>query len=66
MNVFQLVFWFMRGWFRDRGELTIENLAYRQQLAAYKHQTRRPRIRQLDRVFGYACPDSGPTGAAPW
>ena len=36
MNVFQLVFWFMRGWFRDRAELAIENLAYRQQLAAYK------------------------------
>jgi len=42
MNVFQIVCWFMRGRFRDRVELTVENLAYRQQLAAYKRQTNRP------------------------
>ena len=42
MNLFQLVYWFTRGWFRDRAKLAIENLAYRQQLAAYKHQAKRP------------------------
>src|SRR5438045_828059 len=45
MNLLQLAFWLTRGWFRDRAELAIENLAYQQQLAACLHQARRPRIR---------------------
>jgi len=40
-----------RAWFLDRSELTIENLAYRQQLASYKFQGKRPKIRPLDRIL---------------
>lgn len=42
---------FVRNIFRDRGELAIENLALRQQLAAFHGKSKRPRIRQLDRIF---------------
>ena len=51
MNGWQLFFWFVRAWFLDRSELTIENLAYRQQLASYKFQGKRPKIRPLDRIL---------------
>ena len=40
-----------RNIFRDRGELALENLALRQQLAVLHAKKRRPRIRQLDRIF---------------
>jgi transposase InsO family protein len=51
MNGWQLVFWFLRAWFLERAELAAENLAYRQQLATYKYQRKRPRLRAFDRVF---------------
>src|SRR6185295_8371007 len=51
MNGWQLLFSFVRAWFLDRAELAAENLAYRQQLATYKHQGKRPRLRSLDRMF---------------
>jgi putative transposase len=51
MNGSQLLFGFLRAWFLDRAELAAENLAYRQQLATYKYQKKRPRLRVLDRVF---------------
>ncbi|MCH8149524.1 MAG: hypothetical protein IH987_16325 [Planctomycetes bacterium] len=41
----------VRNVFRDRGELAIENLALRQQLAVFHGKKKRPRIRQLDRIF---------------
>lgn len=37
--------------FRDRRELAVENLALRQQLAVLHGKQKRPRIRQLDRIF---------------
>jgi len=51
MNGWQLLFWFLRAWFLERAELAAENVAYRQQLAAYQYQKKRPRLRALDRVF---------------
>src|SRR5580704_19631802 len=51
MNGWQLLFWFVRAWFVGRVELAAENLAYRQQLATYKFQKKRPRLRTRDRVF---------------
>ncbi|MCH7992905.1 MAG: transposase [Planctomycetes bacterium] len=41
----------LRNVFRDRGELALENLALRQQLAVFHAKKKRPRIRQLDRIF---------------
>ena len=37
--------------FRNRRELALENLALRQQLAAFKHRYARPRLRNADRLF---------------
>jgi putative transposase len=51
MNGWQLLFWFLRAWFLDRTEIAAENLAYRQQLATYRLQKKRPRLRALDRIF---------------
>ena len=51
MNGWQLLFWFLRAWFLERAELAAENLAYRQQLATYKYQNKRPKLRPLDRIF---------------
>ena len=42
---------FVKSVFRDRGELAIENLALRQQLAVFHAKKKRPRIRTVDRVF---------------
>src|SRR5271166_4668545 len=49
---------FLLGWFRliwlfARGHqaLVLENLALRQQLAVYKRQSKRPRLRHSDRMF---------------
>ena len=41
----------IRGVFRGRAELAAENLALRQQLAVLERQSKRPRLRQRDRVF---------------
>jgi hypothetical protein len=52
---------FLLGWFRliwlfTRGHqaLVLENLALRQQLAVYKRQSKRPRLRRSDRMFWIA------------
>jgi putative transposase len=37
--------------FRSRRDLTIENLALRQQLAIYKRTVARPKLRAADRMF---------------
>lgn len=37
--------------FRDRGELALENLALRQQLAVFRAKKNRPTLRRLDHVF---------------
>lgn len=41
----------VRNLFRNRSDLALENLARRQQLAVLYARKRRPRIRQLDRIF---------------
>ena len=40
-----------RNFLRDRGELAIENLALRQQLAVFEVKKQRPRLRKRDRIF---------------
>ena len=42
---------FVRSVFRDRGELALENLALRQQLAVLRAKKKRPRVRPVDRIF---------------
>ncbi len=37
--------------FRNRGELALENLALRQQLAVLRAKKKRPRVRPVDRIF---------------
>ncbi len=46
-----LLFGFLRSLFISRETLVFENLALRQQLAAYKRTCKRPRLRMLDRAF---------------
>ncbi len=41
----------LRNVFRNHGELALENLALRQQLAVFHSKKKRPRIRQMDRIF---------------
>ncbi len=42
---------FVRAFLGDRAELAAENLALRQQLAALKERSKRPRLRTRDRIF---------------
>jgi hypothetical protein len=37
--------------YRSRSELTLENLALRQQLPTFKRREPRPRLRKSDRLF---------------
>jgi putative transposase len=48
---FRLVIDTLRRAGTPRRDLLWENLALRQQLAVYQRQTRRPRLRQRDRLF---------------
>ena len=45
------LFGFLRSLFVSRETLVFENLALRQQLAAYKRTCKRPRLRMVDRTF---------------
>ncbi len=51
MDWLRMALLILRNVFRDRGELALENLALRQQLAVFHAKKKRPRIRQLDRIF---------------
>ena len=51
MPVFNMIFVFFRTFFRERLELAAENLALRQQLAVQQRSTKRPVLRQRDRIF---------------
>ncbi len=42
---------FLRSLFVSRETLVFENLALRQQLAAYQRTCKRPRLRMVDRAF---------------
>ena len=43
-NIFKTVF-------KSKNDLIIENLALRQQLATYKAQKKKPKLREQDRIF---------------
>jgi RecB family exonuclease len=47
---------FSRSLFIHRETLILENLALRQQLAAYKRTSKRPRLRMFDRAFWVGLP----------
>ena len=49
------------SFFKPRRELVLENLALRQQLAVFKQQSKRPRLRNRDRVFWIALKRLWPT-----
>jgi putative transposase len=49
-----LLVWFLRAVFAARGSLAVENLALRQQLAAYARKQKRPRLNPGDRAFWVA------------
>ena len=49
-----LLAWFLRAVFTSRGSLALENLALRQQLAAYARTQKRPRLKPEERVFWVA------------
>ena len=51
MDWFQLIFIFLRSFFRDQAELAAENLALRQQLAVLERRSKRPRLKKRDRIF---------------
>lgn len=40
----------VQNFFRNRGDLALENLALRRQLPVFHARKKRPRIRQLDRI----------------
>ena len=43
-----------RSSLKSQGELALENLALRQQLAVLKRKTKRPKLRKVDRAFWVA------------
>ena len=51
MNVLRLVLCLIRACFVIRARLVAENLALRQQVAAYQQQVKRARLRTSDRIF---------------
>ena len=51
MSALRVLFALIRNILADRAELVTENLALRQQLAVLEHSSKRPRLRQRDRIF---------------
>jgi len=51
MRPFRDLLLFIHALVRDRTELALENLALRQQLAAMRQKSKRPRLRNRDRIF---------------
>jgi hypothetical protein len=51
MFLLRLIWVVVRALFANRADLVAENLALRQQLAVLSRSTRRPRLRQRDRIF---------------
>ena len=51
MGITRILVLLIRGAFRDRAGLAAENLALRQQLAVLQHKSKRPRLRNGDRIF---------------
>jgi hypothetical protein len=46
--------WFLRAVFTSHRSLALENLALRQQLAAYARRQKRPRLKPQERAFWVA------------
>ena len=53
----------LRAFFRTRGELLIDNLALRQQVATLKKERPRPVLHDVDRAFWIALRAAGPRWA---
>ncbi|HYW79727.1 MAG TPA: hypothetical protein VE890_09130 [Thermoguttaceae bacterium] len=51
MGILQAVFLLLRAFILGRAAVAIENLALRQQLPAFTHSGKRPKLRRRDRVF---------------
>jgi hypothetical protein len=51
MGWVKVIFIFLRAAVRSRAELAAENLALRQQLALLEQGSKRPRLRNRDRIF---------------
>jgi len=51
MGWIQMIFVFLRSFLRNQAELAAENLVLRQQLAILEHKSKRPRLRNRDRIF---------------
>ena len=51
MGLIRIFMLFIRGILRNRAELAAENLALRQQLAILQQKSKRPRLRNQDRIF---------------
>jgi hypothetical protein len=51
MFIIKAIWFLVRGFLGSRLRLALENLALRQQLAAFQRSTPRPRLQWHDRVF---------------
>lgn len=51
MGILQSIFLFLRAFILARAAVAFENLALRQQVAVYKHTSKRPKLRPRDRIF---------------
>ena len=51
MGWIHMIFVFLRSLLRNQAELAAENLALRQQLSILEHKSKRPRLRNRDRIF---------------
>ena len=51
MGIVQSIFLFLRAFIIGRATVAFENLALRQQVAAFKHSAKRPKLRRRDRIF---------------
>ena len=51
MGWIQMIFVFLRSLLRNQAALAAENLALRQQLSILEHKSKRPRLRNRDRIF---------------
>ena len=46
-----LLLGFLGSWFRSQNDLSLENVALRQQLSTFKHKQPRPTLSSADRAF---------------
>ena len=51
MSLVRAIVLILRGFFRSRASLALENLALRQDLAVLRRSVRRPRLRPRERLF---------------